>query len=172
MRKTMLFLSLLVAGMIATAQVFIPGTRATFDFPNGGWKYLQTSTVDKEAHVYLFVYGQKDVVDAAGDTVLPCLRVFVHNNYTKNIYNFIMERYGQQPYESLEEYSGTVAGAESFGYVAAYKDPVDSKFYQTRMLYFKDGNIAIEFRLEAPMDVYPAFEKEFADIAATLKVSK
>ncbi len=172
MRKILLLLTMLVAGMMATAQITVPGTRITFEFPQGGWKYLQTTKVDNDAHVYLFVYGEKAVMDAAGDTVLPCLRVFVRNHYTDNMFHFIMERYKQQPYETLEEYTATVSGVEAFGYVAAYKDLVDDKAYQMRMVNFKDGNTAIEFRLEAPMDVYPAFEQTFSDIAATLKITK
>ncbi len=172
MRRIIFLFTLLVAGVVASAQVSIPGTRVSFNFPDGGWKYLQTSQIDKESQVYLFVYEAKTVQDRAGDTVLPCLRIYVRNPYEGNMYKFIMERYTQQPYESLEEYTGTIGTAQSFGYVAAYEDPVDGKTYQMRMLSFKDGTAAIEFRLEVPIDLYPAFEKMFADIAATLQLSK
>lgn len=164
-------MTMLMASLMAAAQVTVPGTNVTFNFPNGGWKYLQTTRVDANANVYLFTYSAENVVDAKGDTVLPCLRIFVRKNYDKSIYKFIMERFKAQPYQSLDEYTDGIPGTEGQGYIAAYTDQVDKKDYQMRMVCFKDGNTAIEFRLEAPMDIFPRFDKTFADIAATLAVT-
>lgn len=163
---------MLMAAVVAMAQVNIPGTRVFFDFPQGGWKYLQTTEVDKNTNVYLYTYGAQNVVDKKGDTVLPCLRIYVRKNYDKSMFKFIMERFKEQPYQSLDEYNEGIPGAEPFGYIAAYTDQVDKKDYEMRMVCFKDRNTVVEFRLETTLDTYPAFEKQFADIAATLKIKK
>lgn len=162
---------MLTAGLMAFSQVSIPGTNATFKFPDGGWKYLQTTQVDANSNVYLFVYAAENVVDAAGDTVLPCLRVYVRKNYDKSMFKFIMERFKSQPYQSLDEYTEGIPGTECRGYIAAYTDLIDKKDYQMRMVCFKDKSTVIEFRLEAPLDVYPRFEQTFTDIAATLTIT-
>lgn len=171
MRKTLLLMTMLVAGLAASSQVSIPGTNATFDFPGGGWKFLQATQVDDNSNVYLFVYAAEAVTDVSGDTVLPCLRIYVRKNYSQSMFKFIMERFKAQPYQSLDEYTDGIPGAEGFGYVAAYTDLVDRKDYEMRMVCFKDKNTVIEFRLEAPMDVYPRFEQSFTDIAATLALT-
>ena len=54
MRKTLLLMSLLLTGMLAMAQVSVPGTNVTFEFPDGGWKYLPTTNVDDNTTVFLF----------------------------------------------------------------------------------------------------------------------
>ncbi len=172
MRKTLLLMSLLLTGMLAMAQVSVPGTNVTFEFPDGGWKYLQTTKVDDNTNVFLFNYGVAAVIDGKGDTVLPCLRVYVRKNYDKSMFKFIMERFKAQPYQSLEEYTEGIPGTECRGYIAAYTDQVDKKDYEMRMVCFKDGNTVVEFRLETTLDTYPQFEQSFADIAATLKIKK
>ena len=172
MRRTFLFASLLAAALAAAAQVNVPGTNVYFDFPDGGWKYLQTTEVDKNTNVYLFTYGAQNVVDSKGDTVLPCLRVYVRKNYEQSMFKFIMERFRDQPYESLEEYNEGIPGQEPFGYIAAYTDQVDRKDYQMRMVCFKEGTTVVEFRLETTLDTYPAFEQAFAKIASTLTIKK
>ncbi|MDY5968712.1 MAG: hypothetical protein SPJ13_01675 [Bacteroidales bacterium] len=172
MRKTLLLSLMLAITTVAMAQMNIPGTRVFFDFPQGGWKYLQTTEVDKNTQVYLYTYSAQNVVDSKGDTVLPCLRIYVRKNYDKSMFKFIMERFKEQPYQSLDEYTEGIPGDEAFGYIAAYTDQVDKKDYGMRMVCFKDKTTVVEFRLETTFDTYPAFEKQFEEIASTLKIKK
>lgn len=54
MRKTILLSLMLSFATLLVAQIKVPGTNVQFSFPNGGWKYLQTTTVDKNTTVYLY----------------------------------------------------------------------------------------------------------------------
>ena len=163
----MLLLVVLLGGE-ARAQVSIPGTKVKFTFP-GKWKYLNTEKVDANTQRYLYYYtGQ--VVAAKGDTTLPFLRIFVRKNYTAPIFDYVFERYGKEPYQSLTDYTEGLGLPKTggMGYVGAYTNVKDGKDYQFRMVYFKAQNAVVEFRLETTRATYPMMEKEFIGILKSL----
>ena len=167
------FLLVLSAGLASTglqAQTAqrIPGTKVSYTFPSQ-WKYLQTTDVDANTHIYLFTYKEHPV-HADGDTTLPYLRIYVRKNYTKPLTDLVFDRYLQQPYQSLEDYlSGPGLPAKGgLGYIGAYTHPKNRKDYQFRMVYFKEGTTAVEFRLETTHATYPQMEEEFIQILKSL----
>lgn len=156
----------------AQAQVKVPGTGVTFSFPDGGWKYLQTTNVDKNTTVYLYAYGGTAVVDEMGDTVLPFLRIYVKRNYPGSVYELAYERYLQQPFQALREYDEGLVVDEALAYDGAYTSGNDTKDYRFKMLYFKVKKTAIEFRLETTTDTFGAFREMFDDILDTIEIEK
>lgn len=172
MKKTTLWIMLMLVGQLCFAQLHIPDTRVTFQFPNGGWKYLETQQVDENTTLYLYSYCAKTVTDSKGDTILPFLRIYVKQNYTGSIYNLIFSRSTKQPFQTLDEYMTGLPTSEGMGYVGAYNSYSDNKDYQFRMIYFKDKNTAFEFRAETTLDTYDAFDKEFHDIMQSIAIEK
>ena len=164
----MAFVGLLSAGLQAQSIQRIPGTDIAYTFPSR-WKYLQTTDVDENTHVYLSTYKEK-TIQADGDTTLPFLRIYVHKNYTKPLTDLVFERYMQQPYQSLDDYlTGPGLPAKGgMGYIGAYTHLKNQKDYQFRMVYFKEGNTAVEFRLETTRATYPQMEEEFLKILQSL----
>lgn len=150
----------------------IPGTQISYTFPSK-WKYLKTTQVDKNTEVYLFCYKEK-TVEAEGDTVLPYLRIYVQKNYTKPVSDLVFDRYMQQPYQSLNDYLTGPGLPEKggMGFVGAYTHPKNKKNYQFRMVYFKEGDTAIEFRLETTRATYPLMEQEFEQILSSITFGK
>ena len=167
-RTAALLLMLTIAG-IASAQVRIPDTKVSFNFPNGGWKYLQTNNINNNTTIYLYSYSAKYVVDNSGDTVIPFMRIYVRKNFTGTVYDLAYSRFMSQPFQSLDEFQNPDG---SFGYLGAYTNEDDGKDYEFRMIYLKDGNTAFEIRLETTLDTYEQFETEFNDIIATIKKNK
>ncbi len=168
MRKTILLSVMLAFATLISAQIKVPGTNVQFSFPHGGWKYLQTTVVDKNTTVYLYSYAARDVIDEMGDTVLPHLRVYVRKNYDKSVYDLSYDRFNQLPYQTLSDFQPTVPG--SLGLIGAYQSVLDNKSYEFRMVYLKDKNTAVEFRTETTVDTFDEFDKEFQEIIATLRV--
>jgi len=167
--KTALFLLALAAFSSLSAQIRIPDTKVSFDFPNGGWKYLQTSKINESTNVYLYSFSSKYIVDAAGDTVIPFMRIYVRKNFSGTVYDLAYSRFMTQPFQSLDEFNYPNG---SFGYLGAYSNEEDGKDYEFRMIYLKDGNTALEIRLETTLDTYDQFEQEFLDILNTIKINK
>lgn len=172
MKKTIVWLLFLLVGQLCFAQIHIPDTRVSFQFPNGGWKYLETQQLDNNTVIYLYSYCAKVITDSKGDTILPFLRIYVKQNYTSSIYNLIFSRSTTQPFQTLDEYMTGLPAAEGMGYVGAYESYSDNKDYKFRMIYFKDKNTAFEFRTETTFDTYDAFDKEFNDIMQTIVIEK
>ena len=162
-------MGLLPVGMQGQTVQRIPGTNVSYSFPSK-WKYLSTTEVDENTQAYLFTYKER-VVQAKGDTTLPYLRIYVRKNYTKPIADLVFERFMQQPYQSLEEYLTGPGLPEKggMGYVGAYTHTKNKKDYQFRMVYFKEGTTAVEFRLETTRATYPQMEEEFLTILKSLK---
>ena len=50
-----------------------------------------------------------------------------------------------------------------------YTHTKNHKDYQFRMVYFKEGNTAVEFRLETTRATYPQMEEEFLSILKSMK---
>lgn len=165
---TVLLLGLATA---ATAQVGIPGTRVTFRLNGEDWRYLRTFKVDDGADIFLYCYVGQTMVDTEGDTVLPFLRIYVNTDYDGDVYELAYERYMQQPFQSLDEYTKGpgLPRDGGIGYIGAYTNPADQKDYQFLMTYFKDKNTIVEFRLETTKDTFGEMEFEFNDILGTLK---
>lgn len=171
MRKSIVLSLLLVMATSVMAQIKIPGTNVQFEFPDGGWKYLQTTTVDENTTVYLYAYAAQNVVDEMGDTILPHLRIYVRKNYTKTVYDLSYERFEMQPYQTLSDFAMPAIGG-SLGLIGAYTNMIDNKSYEFRMALLKDRNTAIEFRTETTLDTFDDFDKAFQDIIETLRITK
>ena len=161
---------LLLFAAPAKAQTLqrIPGTKISYSFPSK-WKYLKTTTVDDNTEVYLFTYKEKPI-HANGDTTLPYLRIYVRKNYSKPLADLVFERYMAQPYQSIEDYlTGTgLPPKGGMGFIGAYTHPKNRKDYQFRMVYFKENNTAVEFRLETTRATFSQMEKEFEQILKSL----
>lgn len=169
--KLLMLGSMLAMAATAAAQVTIPGTHVTFRLNNEDWRYLRTFGLDDGGDVYLYYYVGHVLVDMEGDTVLPCLRIYVNENYGGDVYELAYDRYLLQPFQSVEEYTHGPGLPKSggIGYMGAYTSPVNQKDYQFLMTYFKDRNTAVEFRLETTKDTFEEMEFEFRDILGTLK---
>jgi hypothetical protein len=162
---------LLAVATAATAQIGIPGTQVTFRLNGDDWRYLRTFQLDDGADVYLYCYIGQLVLDGEGDTVLPFLRIYVNEDYDGDIYELAYERYMNQPFQSLNEYTHGpgLPKRGGLGYVGAYTNPSDQKDYQFMMTYFKDGDVTVEFRLETTTDTFKDMEFEFNDILESIK---
>ena len=143
-------------GFSAMSQIRIPGTTVSFQFPNGGWKYLKTMNPAKNTTVYLYSYSARVVVDKSGEEVTPFMRIYVKQNYSDSPFELAYERSVQQPFQSLEEYMEGLPGKDGIGY----------KF---RMIYFRDGNNVVEIRMETTLDTYDEMAKEFEDVMKTIR---
>ena len=172
MKRLLLILTMVLVSFYASAQVRVPGTSVFFVFPNEGWKYLQTTKVDKNVSVYLYSFDRRVVVDAEGDTVLPYLSVYVKKNCTESVYDVVYQRYESRPYQSLNESVENVPGGDGIFYVGAYRSAYDNKEYEFRMLYMKVKNTLIEFRLETTQDTFEEFDEEFLVILNSIKIEK
>lgn len=162
---------LLAVSAVATAQIGIPGTQVTFRLNGDDWRYLRTFQLDDGADVYLYCYVGQLLLDDEGDTVLPFLRIYVQEDYDGDVYELAYERYMQQPFQSLNEYTHGpgLPKRGGLGYVGAYTNPSDQKDYQFMMTYFKDSDATVEFRLETTKDTFQEMEFEFNDILESIK---
>lgn len=165
-----LALFLVLAGT-ATAQLTVPGTSVTFRLNSEDWRYLRTFQLDDGGDVYLYYYIGRTLVDMEGDTVLPCLRIYVNEGYDGDLYGLAYERYMLQPFQSVHEYTHGPGLPKSggLGYVGAYTNPASQKDYQFYMTYFKDHGTAVEFRLETTKDTFEEMNSEFKNILGTIK---
>lgn len=165
--KCILFLTMLAAVATASAQVIkIPETKASFSFPNGGWKYLNTNKVNDNVTVYLYSYSKTVVTDRTGDTIIPFMRIYVRKNFSGSVYDLAFQRYDSQPFQAIEEYPFM----DGLGYWGGYNSDDDGKDYFFQMVYLKDNNTALEIRLETSSDTYDNFDKEFKAILNTIKI--
>lgn len=163
---TLIALLLLVS--IASAQIKIPETNVSFDFPNGGWKYLQTNKLSNDTVIYLYSYSADYVVDNSGDTIIPFMRIYVRKNYDGTVYDLAYSRFMVQPFQSLDEKLHKNGILE---YLGAYTNEDDGKDYEFRMIYVKDRTNILEIRLECTVDTFEDFEKDFGDIIASIKTN-
>lgn len=171
-RTTLVTLLMLVLPLgLAAQQIRIPNTQVTLDLPTGEWSYVKTLNIDRQSDIYLYVYTDSVVLDSTGDTILPFLRVYVHRNYKRSAYELAYERFQNQPFQSMDEYSNGLP-AEGIGYVGAYRSTLDEKDYQFRMIYFKERNNAIELRLETTADTYARFDRMFDTILRSTAIKK
>jgi len=169
MRKSFFLTLFAMMAMLVSAQNRIPGTNVQFSLPEGEWKYLQTTKVDKNTNVYLYSYLARNVVDSKGDTILPYVRIYVRKNYSPSAIELAAERWMQQPFQSLFEYTTGLPGDGGIGYIGAYNNSMDGKDYVFRMIYFKEKNTAIEFRVETTRDTYEQFDALFEAIVTSVK---
>ncbi|MBP5327322.1 MAG: hypothetical protein J6Y98_05360 [Bacteroidales bacterium] len=166
--KNLAIIVMLAACTMASAQIKIPETKVSFAFPNGGWKYLETSKINDNTNVYLYSYSKDYVVDNAGDTVIPFMRIYVRKNYTGTVFDMAYSRFMVQGFQALQEYPFL----DGLGYLGAYTNDGDGKDYEFRMVYIKDRNIMLEIRLETTLDRFDDFDKEFQSILESIKVTK
>lgn len=158
----LLVLSLMLAWtLMASAQIKIPGTHLSFTFPTDEWKYLQTTSPDKNINVYLYSYAGHYVIDSVGDTTLPFMRIYVHKHYSGSVYEMAYQRSLYQPFQSLDEYSYDDG---SIGYLGVYTNKSDKKDYEFLMTYMKEKNTLIEIRLETTLDNFDEFHEMFQAI--------
>ena len=170
--RCLVLVAVLASSLISAAQIRLPDTRISFEFPQGGWKYLETTTIDDNTTIYLYSYSAKTVTDASGDTILPFLRIYVRKNFNKSIYDLVYLRSLQQPFVSINEYMKGLPSDEGIGYDGAYFSKSDQKDYRFHMIYFKDKDTAFEFRAETTEDTYQDFVEEFNSIINSIKITK
>ena len=167
-----MFAMLLLLSAAATAQIKVPGTNVTFDFPSSDWKFQKTFNYDKKTTAHLYAYIGKKFVDPTGEATQPFMLVYAVKDYKQSIFDFIQKRYEQQPYWSIYEYMENIPGDEGMGHIAAYTNPSDQNDYKLQMIHFKDKNTAFEIRLETTIDTYDAMEEEFGAILKSVKISQ
>ena len=169
--KTIVLALLMTMASSAAAQITIPGTNASFRLNGDDWRYLRTFKLEDGADIYLYYYVGHVLVDLEGDTVLPCLRIYVNEDYDGDVYELAYERYMLQPFQSVDEYTHGPGLPKDggIGYMGAYTNPSSQKDYQFLMTYFKSRGTAVEFRLETTKDTFEEMEFEFKDILGTLK---
>lgn len=167
-QKALILTLLLTLSCMVSAQIKIPGTSYSFSFPNNDWRYLETTTVDKNTNVYLYCYSGHYVVSSTGDTTLPFMRIYVRKHFNGSIYDMIYQRSLTQPFQSLDEYTYDDG---SMGYLGAYTSPNDKKDYEFRMVYLKEKNTMIEIRLETLLDTYDEFDEMFLTILNSIKAN-
>lgn len=167
----MLVAATIVAGHAMAQEIKIPGTEASLTLTADSWRYLRTFSLDDGADIYVYYYAKQTIIDTDGDTVLPCLRIYVNKRFSDDIYNLVFQRYMLQPYQSLKEYTHGpgLPSSGGLGYVGAYTNPSEHKDYEFMMTYFKSGTAYVELRLETTKDTYPAMEAEFRKVLKSLK---
>ena len=71
------------------------------------------------------------LLDAEGDTVLPTLRIYVRENYNCDVYELAYDRYLEQPFQSLNEFTKGAGLPKSggLGYEGIYTKPSDNRDY-------------------------------------------
>jgi hypothetical protein len=169
--KTVVLALLMAVASSAAAQITIPGTSVSFRLNGDDWRYLRTFKLEDGADIYLYYYVGHVLVDLEGDTVLPCLRIYVNEDYDGDVYELAYDRYMLQPFQSVDEYTHGPGLPKDggIGYMGAYTNPSSQKDYQFLMTYFKSRGTAVEFRLETTKDTFEEMEFEFKDILGTLK---
>ncbi len=167
---------ILVAAMMllsgqAFAQLNIPGTAVSFQLSSDEWSYLRTFTDKSGANVYYYCYVGEVLLDEAGDTVLPTLRIYVRENYTGDVYELAYDRYVEQPFQSLNEFTKGPGLPKSggLGYEGIYTKPTDHRDYRFLMTYFKDRRTIVEFRLETTRETYEDMEVKFKKILSSIR---
>ncbi len=162
--------ALLLTTGLASAQITIPGTTVSFQLNNDEWSYLRTFKTD-HATTYIYCYVGEVLLDDSGDTVLPILRIYVRDNYVGDVYEMAYERYLDQPFQSLREYTKGEGLPRSggLGYEGIYTKPTDQRDYRFMMTYFKDRRAMVEFRLETTRETYEDMEVKFKKILSSVK---
>lgn len=167
----LLTVAFLAISHTAMSQIKIPGTSVSFELEPENWRYLRTFQLDDGADIFLYYYAGDVLVDTEGDTVLPFLRIYVNDSFEGDVYQLAYERYMQQPFQSLDEYTHGPGLPRNggIGYVGAYTNPTEQKDYQFLMTYFTSGDAIVEFRLETTKDTFEEMESEFRTILNTIK---
>lgn len=169
--KIFMLAALLFSAAAAHAQLVVPGTSVEFRLDNEQWRYLRTMELTDGGSIYLYCYVGEVVLDLEGDTVLPFLRIYVNPDYDGDVYELAYDRYLQNPFQSLQEYThgDGIPRKNGLGYRGAYTNPSDQKDYQFLMTYFKDRGTIVEFRLETTKDTFREMEPMFQEILKSLK---
>ena len=171
MRQWMLLAAMLFFGANASAQINIPGTSVSFQLDNNEWRYLRTFKETDGANIYYYCYVGEVLLDNNGDTVLPYLRIYVKDGYGSDLYELVYDRYVDQPYQSLREWSKGegIPRNGGLGYEGIYTKPTDKHDYRFLMIYFNERRTAVEFRLETTRETYEEMEVKFKKILASIK---
>lgn len=167
-KRLMTLVALLAFASLATAQIKIPETNVQFDFPKGGWKYLQTNKLSDNTVIYLYSYSAEYVVDNSGDTIIPFMRIYVRKNYDGTVYDLAYSRFMVQPFQSLDEKMHKNGILE---YLGAYTNEDDGKDYEFKMVYVKDRSNILEIRLESTVDTFEDFDEDFTGIINSIKTN-
>lgn len=170
-RRWLALTALLLAAGMASAQIIIPGTSVSFQLDNNEWSYLRTFKGDDGSHTYYYCYVGEVLLDDSGDTVLPLLRIYVKDGYGSDLYEMVYDRYIDQPYQSLHEWSkgDGLPARGGLGYEGIYTKPSDKRDYRFLMTYFKERRTAVEFRLETTRETYEEMEVKFKKILSSIK---
>lgn len=166
--KSIILVLLFAIATTASAQIKIPETNVSFNFPSGGWKYLQTNKLSNNTVIYLYSYAADYVIDSSGDTIIPFMRIYVRKNYDGNVYDLAYSRFMVQPFQSLDEKMHPNGMLE---YLGAYTNEDDGKDYEFKMVYVKDRSNILEIRLESTVDTFEEFEEDFTGIVSSIKTN-
>jgi len=173
MKKSFLIVCLLLTGMgvgMAQKSTLVPimNTKATYRLPDG-WKYLSTTKIDSTTTNYLYCYQGKTVA-AGNDTTMPFLSILVKRGYKGSVYDYAYSRYGERPFQTLEDYveGPGLPHKDGLGYIGAYQSRVDGKDYQFRMIYFKEKETIVEFRLETTRATFDQMKEDFETILESI----
>ncbi|MCR5445298.1 MAG: hypothetical protein K6E96_06425 [Bacteroidales bacterium] len=170
-KQWILLVAMMIISGTAVAQLTIPGTSVSFQLNSDEWSYLRTFKDKSGANVYYYCYVGEVLLDDAGDTILPFLRIYVRDNYNGDVYELAYERYEQHPYQSLREWTkgDGLPKSGGLGYEAMYTNPSDQQDYHFLMTYFKDHRTIVEFRLETTRETFEDMEVKFKRILSTIR---
>ncbi len=162
----------LMLAMSVSAQIRLPNSHFNFDFPEGGWKYLQTTNVDENTTIYLYS-RTVCVLSKKNDTVLPFLRIYVKKNTgNSTAMDFALRRFMKQPFVVVEEFTASqfLPTEDAIGYIGQYTDKsgMQCQFY---MIYFVYKKTLVEFRLETSLDTFNQLKEEFEQILNTINLN-
>ena len=168
--KAVAILALIMLPLVAQAQLPIQGTKFSFDLDNDEWRYLRTFKMDDGGTTYLYCYVGEVLLDEAGDTVLPFLRLYVQEKYADDLYQFVYERYEAQPYQSLNEWSQGIGLPKNggLGYEGMYTKASEQRDYRFLMTYFRDKKTMVEFRLETTRETFEEMEIKFKKVLESI----
>ena len=171
MAKAVVLAVMILGELAAMAQISIPGTGFSFRLNGDDWSFVRNYKLKDGADIYLYCYTREVLIDAEGDTALPFLRIYVNTAYEGDVYELAYDRFEQQPFQSIDEYTSGPGLPKSggLGYVGAYTNPNDEKDYEFLMTYFQDKKGIVEFRLETSLDTFDDMEFEFRDILSSIK---
>lgn len=171
LKQWLLLAALFVISGTAMAQLNIPGTAFVFELNGDEWRYLRNFKDGDGANVYYYCYVGEVLLDDQGDTVLPTLRIYVRDNYASDVYELAYDRYLNQPFQSLNEYTkgDGLPRQGGLGYEGIYTKPSDQHDYRFMMTYFKERRTIVEFRLETTSETYDEMEVKFRNILKSIR---
>ena len=169
-KRWLLMAAMLFMSGAAMAQLNIPGTTFAFELNGEEWRFVRNFKDADGANVYYYCYIGEVLMNDDGDTVLPTLRIYVRDNYASDVYELAYDRYVDQPFQSINEYTkgDGLPKQGGLGYEGIYTKPSDGHDYRFMMTYFKERRTIVEFRLETTRETYEDMEVKFKNILKSI----